>query len=222
MSHARHKGFYTVQHFVEGETMPASGILNIRQWRRRLLDGQPMNGTTPPQVADALQKHADRALAGVEDLRRSLSTDSATTTAALRDRESTAPEKVAGAASKGPPSKELRLTLGDLEAFAHVGHYYAEKTRGASELALFDATGRAEHRQAAVEHLRAALGHWKRYAEIYARQYKPALYNRVGFVDIPALAAKVEQDIAIASNWKPGTVRDQAPSGKDADRPFQP
>ena len=39
-------------------------------------------------------------------------------------------------------NKELRLTLGDYEAMAHLGNYYAEKILGAAQLALYDATGR--------------------------------------------------------------------------------
>ena len=40
-------------------------------------------------------------------------------------------------------NKELRLTLGDLEAMAHLGNYYAAKIRGATDLALFDKTAKA-------------------------------------------------------------------------------
>jgi hypothetical protein len=42
-------------------------------------------------------------------------------------------------------SRELRLTLGDLEAMSHLGNYYGAKIRGAAELALFDATSKPEN-----------------------------------------------------------------------------
>ena len=52
-------------------------------------------------------------------------------------------------------------------------------------------------------------------------QYEqPKLYNRVGWIDIPALTAKVEQDISIARLWVPGTVPDNAKVRYD-DRPFR-
>jgi hypothetical protein len=35
------------------------------------------------------------------------------------------------------------------------------------------------------------------------------LYNRVGFVNIPELLTKVEADIALAKQWKPGTIKYQ-------------
>ena len=38
--------------------------------------------------------------------------------------------------------------------------------------------------------------------------YFPAMYNRVGFVDVTALTEKVAADIDIAKNWKPGSLKD--------------
>lgn len=192
LSHPRYRGFYTVQHFVEGQTMPSSGILDIVEWRQRMLAGQPMNGVTPLQVAESLAKSATTTLKSVAELR----------------------------GTKGM-SKELISTLGDLEAMAHLGNYYAAKIRGAAELALFDRTSKPEHRETAVRYLYQALDHWKRYATSYTAQYRPVqLYNRVGYVDIPGLTAKVEQDISIARLWAPGTVPD-TPRNRQADTPFR-
>ena len=55
----------------------------------------------------------------------------------------------------------LRLTLGDYEAMAHLGHYFAEKICGACHLALFDASSRPEQQAGAVTHLERALVAWK-------------------------------------------------------------
>jgi hypothetical protein len=170
LSHPRHKGFYTVKHFMEGETMPGAGILNIRTWRDRMRDGKPMAGITPIEVASALEAHAAATLKLVAGLR---------------------PAK----------SEELRMILGDYEAMAHLGNYYAEKIRGAAQLAIYDDTGAVEHRREAVAHLKAALDHWRRYAAAATAQYKPQLLNRVGYVDLNALTAKVAQDIALAEAW---------------------
>ena len=97
---------------------------------------------------------------------------------------------------------ELRLTLGDYEAMAHLGNYYAAKILGATQLALYDATGAPERKQEAIAHLTTALAHWQRYAAIATAQYKPQLLNLVGNVDMNALAAKVAQDIALADAWQ--------------------
>lgn len=193
LSHPRfHKGFYTVQHFVEGGTMPASGILNIVEWRQKFLASAPMNGITPLNVADALAANATTALAVAREL-----------TPLVNGNE------------------ELKATLQDITAMAHLGNYYAEKIRGAAQLALFDKTSKPEQREAAVRHLLFAVDHWKRYASAYTLQYRqPLLYNRVGWVDLPAFVAKTEQDVAIARLWAPGTVPDQQPV-RQADRPFR-
>jgi len=99
-------------------------------------------------------------------------------------------------------SKELRLTLGDYEAMAHLGNYYAEKILAASDLGVFDRTGKAELRQSAIRHTEAALEHWKKYAAVATSQYKPQLLTRMGFVDLNQLTAKVAADIEQARAWE--------------------
>ena len=171
-------GFYTVRNFMEGVAMPEGGILNIRQWRSRLAKGAPMEAITPLQVAAALNENADKTLAYAAELR-----------------------PLAGG------SKELRMTIGDCEAMAHLGHYYAEKILGASDLALFDESGEAARQADAVRHLQTALDSWKKYAAVATSQYKPQKLGRVGAVDLNKLTANVEADIALAQNWTKGTVR---------------
>jgi hypothetical protein len=186
------KGFYTVRDFVEGATMPDGGDISIVEWRRHKLAGTPMNGVTPIEVADALTKSSTATLQLLADLRQKQGTN-----------------------------KELRLTLGDMEAMAYLGHYYAAKIRAAADLALFDKSGKEAERESAIKNLQAALEFWKRYARAYTAQYQPRqLYNRVGWVDIPGIIPKVEQDISLARLWTPGTVPDVL-NEKPADKPFR-
>jgi hypothetical protein len=181
LSHPRHKGFYTVRHFVEGECMPGEKHLNIREWREGVMGKTAFEGVTPPQVAGNLREHASLALSGADKIRELKS--------AVEN------------------SKELRHTLGDFESFGHLGNYYAAKIDGACALALYDATSNPDKQKEAARHLEIALEHWKRYAASYTRQYKqPLLYNRVGWVDMPKLAEQAAADIDIARNWKPGAV----------------
>jgi hypothetical protein len=168
LSHPSYRGFYTVKHFMAGETMPGSGILNIRTYRDNLLGNKPMNGITPPQVAQALKSYARTTLRLVEEL----------------------PES--------PADKELRLTIGDWKAMSHLGDYYAEKILGATDLALFEKTGQSEQQASAVGHLETALEHWKKYAAVATRQYRPQLLTRSGYVDLNQLTEKVAEDIALA------------------------
>lgn len=169
LSHPRHKGFYTVKHFMDGETMPGSGILNIRAYREKLLNHEPMNALTPLQVAAALKGFAAETLRLNSEIRIGPDAD-----------------------------KELRLTVGDLEAMAHLGNYYAEKILGATDLSLFESTGQPAQQLSAVKHLEAALSSWKNYAAVATRQYQPQLLTRAGYADLNALTADVEKDIEIA------------------------
>ncbi len=173
-------GFFSVADFIQGQTMPGSGILNLRQWRTRLLKGEKMNGITPLEVAAELQKNAAAAHRVVEEVRP--------------------------AAAK---TKELRLTLGDADAMADLAQYYAEKILAAADLALFDGDGKAERRASAVRHLEAALAHWKAYAGLATAQYKPQYLGRLNrLVDLNALTASAAADVDIAREWHPGTITD--------------
>jgi hypothetical protein len=192
LSHPKHKGFYTVKDFIEGATMPGGGDMNITQWRSHHIADGPFLLTTPPQVAAALHQHAQTALANLPELKKSAAGD-----------------------------KELNQTLADIEAFAALGDYYSEKISAACELALFDLSGNEPQKNLAKKHLESALIHWKNYAQIATRQYKPALYNRVGFVDLNKLTANVENDISIAEKWQPGTIKTITGSNK-GDTPFKP
>jgi hypothetical protein len=123
---------------------------------------------SPPQVADELRADATRAL------------------------------DLLNAMPSAGTNKELRLTLGDLRAMAYLGDYYADKIMGATELAAFAAMHDAQRQTEAVGHLQSALENWKKYSATATLKYRPQLLTRVGYVDLNALTAKVEHDIALA------------------------
>ncbi|MBM4155255.1 MAG: carbohydrate-binding family 6 protein [Lentisphaerae bacterium] len=179
LSHPKSKGFYTVRHFMEGTAMPGANVLKIRDWRERLAAGKPMEQTTPLEIADALEKAASGTFAALDELR----------TPARQD-------------------AELLKNVNDCEALANLGRYYAAKIRGACALALFDANGDRPAHDQSLRHLGEALTHWKQYAAIRDAHYVPALYNRIGFVDITALTEQVAADLDLARGWKPGTLKD--------------
>jgi hypothetical protein len=179
LSHPRSRGFYTVRHFMEGDSMPGADVLNIREWRKRLTAAQPMGQTTPLEIAAALDGAANGTFAALASLR----------TAARED-------------------AELRKTLADCEALGWLGRFYAARIRGASALALFDLTGDKLEQATALQSLADALAHWKQYAAVRDSHYVPGLYNRVGYVDVTALTQKVAADLDIARNWKPGSLKD--------------
>jgi hypothetical protein len=186
-------GFFSVADFMNGQTMPGSGILNIRQWRARLLKRARMEGITPLQVAEELKRNAAAAHRDIEELR-----------------------PLAGR------NKEFRLTLGDAEAMADLGDYYSDKILAAADLALFDADPKPEHQAAAIEHLETALVHWKAYAEVATSQYKPQYLGRLNrLVDLNALTASAAADIALAKDWHPGTITDDGEGPIQGDTNFR-
>jgi hypothetical protein len=164
---------------MEGISMPGAEVLCIRDWRKGLTAGQPMEQTTPLEIADALDGAVAGTFASLDTLREAAKDDS-----------------------------ELRRNVTDCEALAWLGCYYASKIRGACALALFDVNGDKFEHDAALRHLADALAHWKQYAAIRDAHYIPALYNRVGFVNVTELTEKVAADLDIARNWKPGSLKD--------------
>ncbi len=172
--------FYTIHDFIMQTTMPGTPNINIKVWRGLHLSGQEMNGKTPFQVANSLEEYAVNTLNLVSELRKIDSDD-----------------------------KELRLTLGDYETFAHLGNYYAEKIRGATYIALYDTTGNRAQQDSGIVHLEKALEHWKKYGTIYTQQnVQPVKYGRAGVVDIQGyLNDEVAKDIEMAKNWELGTIQ---------------
>jgi len=171
---------YSVADFMNGVTMPGTQILNIRQWRHRLTNGHAMEAMTPQEVADALAGFAHSVLSFIGELQ-------------------VLPASVVG--------EELRQAIGDNEAMAHLGIYYAEKIRGTCDLAIFDDSASEEDRQSAIVHLELALAAWKRYASKRDAQYLPGFYSRIGWIDITALAQVVAKDVDIARSWPPHSLK---------------
>jgi len=163
-------GFLTVEAFFQHPPLPGSGILSVQEYAKAVVKGEAPDGTTPMEVADRLDALAEKALAGVAGLR-------------------------AGA----EPGKELAATLADMESMARLGQYYADKIRGAADLAIFRAdAGRTKARDRAVRHLEHAVEEWKAYAKVATSHYRPQLLSRTHHLDWDALAEEVKKDVAIA------------------------
>jgi hypothetical protein len=181
-SHPHHKGsrgFYTVRDFMEGTTLAGSDVLCIRDWRARLTKRLPMEQSTPLAIAEALEGAASETFAALDALKKAACHDA-----------------------------ELKKNVNDCEALALLGRYYAAKIRGACALALYDVSGDHYEQESALRHLGEALIHWQRYAALRDTFYLPALYNRIGYVDVTALTNQVAADIGIAKTWQTATLLD--------------
>jgi hypothetical protein len=87
---------------------------------------------------------------------------------------------------------------------------------------LFDADPNPERQKAAIQHLEAALAHWKAYAGVATSQYKPQHLGRLNrLVDLNALTASAAADIGVAKNWHPGTITDNGEGPVKGDTNFR-
>lgn len=98
-----------------------------------------------------------------------------------------------------PRGRELRLTLDDIRTMAYLGRYYSFKIRGATELALFRATGELSHQKASVDALEQAAAEAVRYVTQVVQNYAtPIWMNRVGIVDFEDFLKGAYYDVTIA------------------------
>jgi len=180
LSHKVYKGFYTVKDFMEVDPMPGSNIRNINDWAQNYKLNETDNLLSPLAVADSISKYSRLAMISLQQL----------------------------PAQKQGSFDELTQTLGDIEAFATIGFYYQEKILGACSLALYNFYGLQKDKDDAISRLTKAKSFWIRYATIYDAKYKPANYNRVGYVNMSELIEKTEKDIQMAKDWKMGDIKE--------------
>ncbi len=177
LSHRIYRGFFTVEEYIKRKPMAGSGIAGIDQWLH-----DPKGSSTlrsPLSVADSLEKLAHTALDNLAKLPAYSATDPG----------------------------ELSQTSSDIEAFAEIGLYYANKIRAAYTLALYDKNKSTADQKQSLAYLTKAAAHWDRYAAIYSAKNKSTLYNRVGRVDVNELKEEVKKDYSIVQNWQPGRVK---------------
>lgn len=167
-------GFHDVNRFITLGTHPGTDNIAIPRYVQAVVSKQKVSGTSPIEVAQALDEHADAALRSIGTIEREL-------------------------AKRKSVQTELRDTIDDIRAIAWLGKYYASKIRGATALALFRSGGAEAHRTTAVRELTNAADHWHRYVAQAKAAYKNPLWtNRVGYVDWSELTREVAKDITIA------------------------
>lgn len=100
---------------------------------------------------------------------------------------------------KPTADSELERTIVDIQIVAKMGHYYAHKIRGATELECYRVTKDKKYQGKAIEHLVAAARSWKAYTEQLLVHYKnPMWSSRVGIVDFKQNFEYALDDIRIA------------------------
>ena len=101
----------------------------------------------------------------------------------------------------GDHPQELRETISDFKAFAHLSSYYADKIRAALALHQLRVTGEEAFRTDSLNHLDNALVHWNEYGTIASSLYEPQLLARVDTTDwLGPLLDHAKQDAEIVRN----------------------
>jgi hypothetical protein len=148
-------GFLSLDQFFEHPPLRGSGILSVQDYAKAVLSGQAFDGITPMEVADKLDALAEESLQGAEKLQ-----------------------------SAGGPGNELAATLTDIRAMAHLGRYYADKIRGAAQLAIFRADpSKPQYKNLATRHLNDGIRDWEAYARVASSAYHPQLFSRTHYMD---------------------------------------
>ena len=149
--------------------------MSVQEYAAAARTDKPFDGITPMEVAHQLDSYAEQTLQGVKALRKQ---------------------------AKG--QEELLSTLIDLEAMAYLGRYYADKIRGAAELAIYrqDASLKKAHGKA-IQHLSGAVTEWEAYAKVATRQYNPQLFSRTHYMDWWKILDDVKKELQTVKNEKP-------------------
>jgi hypothetical protein len=92
---------------------------------------------------------------------------------------------------------DLLETIGDVQATASLGRYYADKILGAVELYRYQKDNRnTTALSAATTHLKNSAQHWRLYAAQWSSQYQKQSLDRMSaLIDMVALQASVDKDV---------------------------
>ena len=165
-------GFHDINRFIENPTMQQSGLLSPKDYAKVVAKGTMPEDISPYQVAAELRSYTASTLEAVSNLQ------------------------------KESNSAELRVLLDDMRSMSFLGNYYAAKIEGATELALFKETKNVKYKEKAVSLLTEALEHWKQYAAVQDKNYKPQMLARTGNFDVNEIMVDVEKDISKTQSAK--------------------
>ena len=147
---------------------------------------------TPPEVAEALDSYADAIDAGLSAMKLD---------------------------PKQPGYKEAMTWCWDLRILSDLAHYYADKTRGGTDLLYYWCTGDAVAQQRAISALTNAKGHWMKLAVLGDKIYtfpKMSIYPRMQW---SRYNKDVEQDVAFAQGPPAFKLNPVSWSAVDTSRP---
>ena len=166
-------GFHDVLRFMTNPTLPEGDILNPVDYAKSQSDGKKSGHILPQDVISDIREAAAQTQEIVAELR------------------------------KAGNSLELSVLLDDLQSMSFLGQYYADKIEAAVELALFRERKDSQHQNLAVALLERCVDHWKEYASIIDKNYRPQMLARTKNFDVHEILKEVEKDVSKAKEFVP-------------------
>jgi len=169
--------FISIDEFIDHRTLDPA-MVNIPDYVKALADGTalPDGSITPPALADASEADSRQALRLVQRLR----------------------------GTPGQRPAEFDCELDDLETWAHLGLYLADKIRGGVALHTYRTRGGEAVKESAVAALQRCVGHWNNVCRITGGHYQPVPYFQRQGVSLMFAwgdwTDQVERDVQIAMN----------------------
>lgn len=188
-SHPTASGYIDIKKWMKGDNTYLDGsTMSVEEYTVTLANGEELDAAgrmLPTEVAEKLRTYAENVLANVEKLKTARGPSEDMTFA----------------------QREFWALVDDNEAMAYLGLFYADRVLGAIDIRLFNETKDESYRTSAVTYLVQSAAYFDKYAEIISKNYEARQLARVGYYDINAIAEEVHEDVNIAKEWKPRTIR---------------
>lgn len=168
--------FISVKNVVEMPPINGSNIIPMLDWAEN--PKEKKGKITPLEVADTLEKYSKMTEQSLKEFNTNY-------------------------VDSWDESSQL---LSDIKLFSLLGFYYSHKIRAAAYISLYNFNGNEDDKAKALANIKNAYDYWLEYSSLYNKRYKPALYNRLGYVDMMESRKDAERDIDIVKNWKVGEV----------------
>ncbi|AUP80499.1 carbohydrate-binding family 6 protein [Flavivirga eckloniae] len=161
-----------VDKFRTNPTMEGSGILNVSDYVKAVLNNEDIKLLTPLDVISNLETYASNSI------------------------------KNANTLLAGVSNKELRQTLLDIKSMGFLGEYYAHKISAAVELEFYKNNGGLPHKNNAIADLEKAVASWEKYTNINIQRYERQNFARLRTFDWELQLEAVKKEIDFAKNIK--------------------
>ncbi|NMH87919.1 carbohydrate-binding family 6 protein [Flavivirga algicola] len=162
----------SVDKFRTNPTMEGSGILNVSDYVKAVLNNKDIKSITPLDVVSNLTTYSSNAIKNADTL------------------------------LAGKTSEELKQTLLDIKSMSFLGAYYAHKINGAVALEFYKNNGEASYKEKAIEHLKNAAASWEKYTNINVPRYERQNFARLRTFDWEKQLEIVKKEVDFARNIK--------------------